>query len=277
MGIFDFTPLDGGIIVNEEGLPERNAKVLSVARIAVYHDPLAAPRIVDIPPQGVFEFIEAVSSSTYELSHQQGGTFPYAVIHELAENFIHAGFEECTVSILDGGKTLRFADQGPGITKKDLVLQPGVSSATQRMKDYIRGVGSGLHFVREYLSASHGFIDIVDNAGSGVVITITVSEPAAPFESIEQVPDIPISPVQPEKQPALVRNLGKREEQALQLLNEHGMLGPVDMAVFLNVSAATATRLFKKLELAGMVESTQLKKRILSNVGMNYVQSFLML
>ena len=50
------------------------------------------------------------------------------------------------------------------------------------------------------------------------------------------------------------------------------MLGPVDLGALLGVSAPTATRILQKLENLGMVETTQLKKRILSNVGLAYVQ-----
>lgn len=254
----------------------------------------SAPRVVDIPPQEVHDFIEAITSSVYELSHQQGGEVPYTVIREITENFIHAGFSECTVSILEGGNTLRFADQGPGITKKDLVLQPGVSSASSVMKEYIRGVGSGFPIVREYLSTSHGFISLEDNAEDGVVVTLSLL-PASSLDTTpliqEEVPSAeqPIynnAPLPKEHEKVLLDTppfiktqnfpkLTKREEKALLFLHEHGMLGPVDLATFLEVSAPTATRLLQKMELLGMVETTQLKKRILSNLGMAYVQALL--
>lgn len=267
------------------------------ARIAVYDDLLSAPRVVDVPPQGVHDFIESIASTTYELSHQQGGVLPYTVIREITENFIHAGFLECTVSILDEGNTLRFADQGPGILKKDLVLQPGVSSATHKMKDYIRGVGSGFPIVREYLSSSHGFMNIDDNAEDGVVVTISlaVDTPSASQNVATQshtpvvettktsigTPDVDPYPVLTSSTPSnetrtvLDVDLSNREERALLLLSEQGILGPVDMAEHLGISAPTATRLLQRLELLGMVESTQLKKRILSNAGMTYVQELL--
>lgn len=264
----------GGTIAAED-----NITINDKARIAVYDDLLSAPRVVDIQPQGVHEFIEAIASATYELSHQQGGTLPYTVIREITENFIHAGFLECTVSILDRGNTLRFADQGPGITKKDLVLQPGVSSATRNMKDYIRGVGSGFPIVREYLSSSRGCMSIEDNAEDGVIVTITGSQPS-PSQTVFS-PAQNLSTQQPvvetEALYSLAGNFGAREDTALLLLKEHGMLGPVDLAHLLNVSAPTATRLLQKLEQLHMVESTQLKKRILSNVGMAYVQELLIM
>ena len=46
------------------------------------------------------------------------------------------------------------------------------------MKRYIRGVGSGLPIVREYLESSHGTITIEDNMGAGSVVTISVENDA---------------------------------------------------------------------------------------------------
>ena len=239
------------------------------ARIAVYDNLLSAPRLVDIPPQDIQGFIEEITVAVYELSHQQGGQLPYSVIREIAENFIHAGFTECTVSILDEGNTLRFADQGPGITKKDLVLKPGVSSATRWMKEYIRGVGSGFPVVREYLSVSHGSLSIEDNAEDGVVVTISLARKTLDPPTEKTAPTT--SPV---SQPLSTR-LSKREEQALLLLSEHGKLGPVDLAKLLGVSAPTATRLLQVLEQLEMVEYAQNKKRILSHAGKALIQELL--
>ena len=248
-------------------------------RIAVYYDFFSAPRVVDIPAQETLDFIEAIASTSYELSLQQGGIVPYSVIREISENFIHAGFFECTVSIFDGGNTICFADQGPGILKKDIVLRPGVSSATQEMKEFIRGVGSGFPLVREFLSSVHGNLSIDDNATSGVVVTLSVPEPTQAQGFTELLPSAatellsaPVVTV-----PPLERSLTEREEHALVLLHEHGLLGPKDLAPYLSISAPTAFRLLEKLGEVGMVESTQLKKRILSNAGMAYVQEFLVL
>ncbi|MDR2714091.1 MAG: MarR family transcriptional regulator [Coriobacteriales bacterium] len=144
------------------------------ARVAVYDDLLSSPRIIDIQPTAIPEFIEDITVTTYENARTQGGSLPYTVIREIAENFIHADFKECTVSVLNGGNTVRFADQGPGIEKKDLVLQPGISSATTSMKQYIRGVGSGFPIVCEYLGRSDGFLTVDDNAVDGTVITLSV-------------------------------------------------------------------------------------------------------
>jgi len=250
-------------------MDEKSMVVEDRARIAVYDNLLSAPRIVDIPPQDVPGFIEDIAVATFELSRQQGGQLPYAVIREITENFIHAGFLECTVSILDEGNTLRFADQGPGISKKDLVLQPGVSSASRWMKDYIRGVGSGFPVVSEYLSVSHGSLSIEDNAENGVVVSLSLVRGTPGFLTGESIPEKSLDSQLP------TIKLSTREERALLLLNEHGLLGTLALAKLLGVSAHTATRLFQKLEKLEVVELTQNKKRILSNAGMAYVQGLL--
>ena len=150
-----------------------------VARIAAYDDLLSAPRMVEIPPSDVASYIDKIASTTYEMAASLGGVIPYTVIREVSENFIHARFKEITVSILDHGCTIRFADQGPGIENKDRAQLPGFSSATSEMKSYIRGVGSGLPMVKEYLKFSNGRLVIEDNIQDGAVVTIAVDRNAA--------------------------------------------------------------------------------------------------
>jgi hypothetical protein len=158
------------------------AHVDSIARIALYDDLKSAPRVTEINPAPTADYIENLASSIYEQAKLSGGTIPYTVIREVSENFIHAQFAEVTVSILDGGNTIRFADQGPGIFQKDKAQLPGFSSAVESMKQYIRGVGSGLPIVKEYLDFSHGTITIEDNLGTGSVVTISLQ----PSESAVQ-------------------------------------------------------------------------------------------
>lgn len=148
-------------------------QVDSTARIAVYDNLLSAPHVTEVEPAPTGEFIEKLSTSVYEQAKEAGGTIPYTVIREVAENFIHAQFKEATVSILDNGNTIRFSDQGPGIPYKDKAQLPGFTSATEAMKPYIRGVGSGLPIVKEYLDYSGGEITIEDNLGAGSVVTIS--------------------------------------------------------------------------------------------------------
>ena len=121
----------------------------SIARVALYDDLKSAPRITKIEPAPTNDYIEKLTVTIHEQSKLAGGKIPYSVIREVSENFIHAQFREIVVSILDDGNTIRFADQGPGITEKEKAQKPGFSSAIEPMKNYIRGVGSGFPIVRD--------------------------------------------------------------------------------------------------------------------------------
>lgn len=145
------------------------------ARIAVYNDLKSAPRVVEVKPSSVDIYIENIASNVYTLAQNLGGNIPYTAIREVSENFIHAQFSEVVVSIFDNGNTIRFADQGPGIQSKETAKLPGFSSATEGMKKYIRGVGSGLPIVKEYLDFSDGIITIDDNLKNGAVVTISLT------------------------------------------------------------------------------------------------------
>lgn len=96
------------------------------------------------------------------------------VIREIVENFIHAHFAEPIISILDGGDTIRFADQGPGIDDKERAFDFGVTSANSKMKRYIRGTGAGFPMVQEYLENAGGAVSIEDNMGNGTVVTVSL-------------------------------------------------------------------------------------------------------
>lgn len=148
--------------------------VKSVARIACYDDFKAAPRVTVIEPAPTDEFIMNLATATYEQSKMLGGKIPFTIIKEVSENFIHARFQEMTISIYDEGNTIRFADQGPGINDKDKAKMPGYSSAVEPMKQYIRGVGSGLPIVRDYFEEKHGSVTIDDNVQRGAVVTISL-------------------------------------------------------------------------------------------------------
>lgn len=148
-------------------------EVSTPARIAVYDDAAAAPRVVMVEPKDVRSFLEEITATVNRLSHEQGGTIPFMVIREIVENFIHAYFKAPTITILDSGNTIRFSDQGPGIKQKDLALEYGTSSATEEMKHYIRGVGSGLPYAQQYMVDKGGSLDIEDNLGGGTVVTIS--------------------------------------------------------------------------------------------------------
>lgn len=157
-----------------DSTPPRSPNTVSYpARIAVYDDAAAAPRVVIVDPTDVRSYLEEITAQVTALSHEQGGTIPFTVIREIVENLIHAYFIEPTISILDGGNTIRFSDQGPGIKEKERALEYGTSTATEEMKRYIRGVGSGLPYVQQYMEQKGGCLLIEDNLSQGTVVTIS--------------------------------------------------------------------------------------------------------
>ena len=143
------------------------------ARIAVYDDTAAAPRVVVVEPKDVRAYLEEITATVSRLVREQGGTIPFMVIREIVENFVHAYFEAPTITILDGGNTIRFSDQGPGIKEKGRALEYGTTSATEEMRHYIRGVGSGLPYAQQYMVDKGGSLEIEDNISGGTVVTIS--------------------------------------------------------------------------------------------------------
>ncbi|WP_028263600.1 ATP-binding protein [Atopobium fossor] len=169
----DFFPF-----VEEEAKKPHNSftgdsEVSYPARIAVYDDPAVTPRVVVLEPTNVRDFLSSLTETVTKLSHEQGGTIPFTIIREIVENYIHAEFIEPTITILDHGNTIRFCDQGPGIKEKEKALEFGTTSATDSMKQYIRGVGSGLPIAQQYMIDKGGSLSIQDNISSGTIVTIS--------------------------------------------------------------------------------------------------------
>lgn len=235
--------------------------VPTTARIAVYDDFHSAPRVIDIAPDKTAEYIERLTSSIYDLSTRAGGKIPYTIIREVTENFIHSRFQEVVVSIYNNGNTIRFADQGPGIEKKDKVHLPGFTSAIEPMKKYIRGVGSGLPIVKEYLDFSKGKITIEDNIRSGAVITVTMAD-----ENIVAEQKTSISSLTPP--------LAKREKEFLSLFIQEGVLGVTDIVNIAGYPQSTTHVTLKKMEESGLIEKTIGQKRMLTDLGFQIASSF---
>lgn len=155
---------------------------LTSARIAIYDDMTMPPRVVMVEPSDIRTYLAEITKTVYDLAFQHCDEWSFQVIRELVENLIHASFMEPTISILDRGKTIVFCDQGPGIPNKQAALKPSFSSATAGMKRYIRGVGSGLPIVEEWLHLHHGTLTIEDNLGRGTTVTVSLIPKDAPSQ-----------------------------------------------------------------------------------------------
>lgn len=159
----------------EEQATAKAQAAMYAARIAVYDDMLSTPRVIVIEPKDVRTYLEETTNTVYQCMKEQGGHISLMVIREIVENFIHAHFAEPIISILDGGDTIRFADQGPGIDDKERAFDFGVTSANSNMKRYIRGTGAGFPMVQEYLENAGGAVSIEDNMGNGTVVTVSLN------------------------------------------------------------------------------------------------------
>lgn len=237
--------------------------VSSIARVATYDDLKSAPRITTINPAKTNEFIEQLTTTVYTQAQNIGGSIPYTVVREVTENFIHAQFKEIVVSIFDQGNTIRFADQGPGISSKEQAQRPGFSSATEPMKAYIRGVGSGLPIVKEYLSISNGSITIEDNLTAGSVITISTLQKTSPEPN-----KIPVHQTQENTNfDTLKMNLTNREEAFLGAFLREGSLSVTQLSKLLGIAPSSVHKTLAKLETKQLIKKAEDKTRSLTEDG----------
>ena len=238
------------------------------ARIAVYDDAAAAPRVVVVNPADVRSYLEEVTATVSRLAREQGGSIPFMVIREIVENFIHAYFISPTISILDSGNTIRFSDQGPGIAEKERALEYGTTSASEDMKRYIRGVGSGLPYVQQYMVDKGGSLVIEDNIAKGTVVTISTrsaDEACVRARATERRS----GPRADESADASIV-LSARARGALETVSKRGSTGPSDLTRELGSSPATWSRELKGLSELGLVRKVGQKYQLTAS-GESYL------
>ena len=250
--------------------PENALTVRYAARIAVYDDKAAAPRVVLVEPKDVRAYLDEIAATVNRLAHEQGGQMPFMVMREIVENFIHAHFVAPTISIMDNGNTIRFSDQGPGIKEKNRALEFGTSSATEEMKSFIRGVGFGLPYAQQYMVEKGGSLTLEDNISGGTIVTLSTrrskdahiqtlptqeevedslsvtQEPAA-YQSIT----LPVSEKIAPQLPNLV--LTDRAKLVLQYLSEHEWVGATELTTTFGLSTPTWSRELKSLVNIGII------------------------
>ena len=253
--------------INKAFQREDLSVVRTPARIAVYDDLKAPPRVIDISPDITNTFIEKLSSTIYDEANKKGGQIPYTVIREITENFIHASFKEIVVSILDNGSTIRFADQGPGFSNVEQAQLPGFTSATEAMKQYIRGVGSGLPTVKDYINYSEGDIKIENNLKDGAVVTISMLKNLKSSVAYSDFDKKQSEIKYVEKMNKLSPSLTLREQQILKLFMTEGPLGISQIHELSNIPLSSVHKILSNLEESGLIQTIGNKKRILSDQG----------
>lgn len=244
------------------------------ATVAVYDDMLSVPHTITIEPKPVRDYLDELTNVVYGEMKKQGGKLSLMVIREIVENLFHAHFAEPVISVLDGGNTIRFADQGPGIKDKDQAFDFGFTSATTQMKQFIRGAGSGLPVVQEYLENRDGIISIEDNMGNGTVVTVTIdpkrsaeiektaargaairgrTERKSEEKAVVPVSATPMAPIQAATLETTPAYLDARAKNVLEYLIEHEVCGPTELKNSFGSSLSTWTRTLQQLGDAGYV------------------------
>lgn len=230
-------------------------------RLAVYDSPLATPRVIPLRGHEFHEFVGELTNRTYTYSRERGGRIPYVVIREIIENLIHAYFAGAVISIFDDGNTIRISDQGPGIADKAKAIQPGFTTAPPALRQFIKGVGSGLPVAREQLSFIGGGLAIDDNLAHGTVVTLSLVP--APTPSTSPARDRP--PVS--EATTIPTELTTRQRKALLIIAELGSAGPSAIAKELAVSHSTAYRELQYLEAQHLIAPKGHGKRTLTEEG----------
>lgn len=276
---------DSSKLNNNSSPGNLNRNIMDIpVRIAVYDNMRSIPRIIDLNFNDINNFINETSEKIYNLSHEIGGSIPYTLIKEIIENLIHADFKEVVITVLDRGNHIIITDQGPGIEDKEKAFLPGYTSATSKMREYIRGVGSGFPIIKETITFSGGSIDVKDNIKRGTVISLKLgltkdgekaqdsgSEPAA----------VPPSDIESEKKTQdniLYKFNGKllsdRQKKILFVILELEEAGPSKISKELGFSLSTSYRELIYLEKNKLLTSSSSGKRRLSEKGIKYLEYY---
>ncbi|MBA7509250.1 hypothetical protein ES705_01196 [subsurface metagenome] len=262
-----------------------NRNIMDIpVRIAVYDNMRSIPRIIDLNFNDINNFINETSEKTYNLSHEIGGSIPYTLIKEIIENLIHADFKEVVITVLDRGNHIIVTDQGPGIEDKEKAFLPGYTTATSKMKEYIRGVGSGFPIIKETITFSGGSIDVKDNIKRGTVISLKLglTKDGEKFQDSGSEPAVVLPPdIESEKKTQdniLDKFNGKllsdRQKKILFVILELEEAGPSKISKELGFSLSTSYRELIYLEKNKLLTSSSSGKRRLSKKGIKYLEYY---
>ncbi len=262
-----------------------NRNIMDIpVRIAVYDNMRSIPRIIDLNFNDINNFINETSEKTYNLSHEIGGSIPYTLIKEIIENLIHADFKEVVITVLDRGNHIIVTDQGPGIEDKEKAFLPGYTTATSKMKEYIRGVGSGFPIIKETITFSGGSIDVKDNIKRGTVISLKLglTKTSEKFQDSGSEPAVVLpSDIESEKKTQdniLDKFNGKllsdRQKKILFVILELEEAGPSKISKELGFSLSTSYRELIYLEKNKLLTSSSSGKRRLSEKGIKYLEYY---
>lgn len=241
-------------------------------RVAVYPEN-GPPEITEVaaanPRSATLKFSRLIMEKVRDL----GGVSPEAAVREVVENLIHADYRGVVISILDGGRTIRVSDKGPGVENKARAMEFGFSGATPDALREIRGVGAGLGIAQAAVAEAGGEISVEDNIGGGTVTTISVSAGKS-RDKAPEAPPVATEHTEQRRYPDGVprMNISERQQKALITVLECGEVGPSTVADRLEISVSTAYRDLSVLEEHGLVLADETGKRLISPLGRDLVE-----
>ncbi len=217
-------------------------------------------RVLDVHDRDFESFVLGVSDILSTRLSAGGVPFPSVALREVLENLVHA--VPCSASVvLD--PTLSFisvCDNGPGMERADIALELGFTTADQRHREIIRGVGIGLNIALEELRSLGGELLLDSLPGRGTFVRLVVS----PLSKGRGLSDA-------------VLELTPRQNNILFLLSEGTVMGPSQISSELGIGLGTAHRELVRLQELGLVGVEKNGKRFLSTAGKSYLQRLLSL
>jgi hypothetical protein len=212
------------------------------ARVAVYGGALEPPQVALVCEDDPALLIEELFTRS-----AAAAAVPPLALREIIENLVHAGFADALVSVLDGGRTVRVSDAGPGIADPARAMLPGFSTADAAAREVIRGAGCGLPLAAGLVGAEGGSLDLAANLAGGTVVTL----------SVPGGPDVPL----PDPAPSDV------QRRLLALLLEVAPAGTEVLARELVLPVAVCGRELVLLEHRGLVSRSPDGARTLTERG----------
>jgi hypothetical protein len=216
------------------------------ARVATWSSPALPPVVDELEGTDAAALVESVCDAVAERS-----PVPAPAVREVVENLVHAGFRDAVVTVLDGGRTVRVSDHGPGIADRGRALEPGYTTADDIDRTLILGVGGGLPFAAAAMAELGGLLEIDDNLGGGTIVTLRL-----PAEDGAAAPEA-------------VCSVASRE--ILALLLEIDGAPPARLAEELGRSRAECGRELAHLEHRGLVRREAGGVRALTEAGTRLV------
>jgi len=247
-------------------------------RIAVHEERIAPPRVILVDETDPRRFMREMCNRSFELAQSLGGVLPRVLFKELLDNLIHAGFQDPVITLSDRGNSLTVGDHGDGISSPEHAIQLGFSTGTRFLRNYIRGVGSGLPLVKEIIEKMGGSLVIDRNLHRGALLRVTLNTTQLDKLEAQGIPSLDQQSFRFTSRPSLSSSftedviLSDREKHVLLLLGETETVGPSKVAKELDISLSTAHRDLARLERRSLLQSLPNGKKRLTEKGMGQLE-----